>query len=320
MSFDFDAAVSAPFRMQPGLRRLADGAAQLTPNIAPERGTACHLREKLAVLQAFATQALLSREGFDARPALDALARHAAQEQPHAFAIDATTWRAPILGWAVDDAGGVHELAPGATPWPEAGECLVALPTPWRRAVLLSLAFAEDFAIIDGVDATIPWLAVALPSHWAPERKVGRAFAEVHAPVADNRLITGAASHLARLVTGAERWERFVWTLARHPRPHAHPDRVDPTPWPEHLEGDALAASAWWRTERQSFVPVDGRQQAVFAIHVEVQPLAQALAAPARAARVHAALASMSPAVLEYRGLAAVRDRLLRWLAVRSTR
>jgi len=319
MSFDFDAAVGAPFQMQPGLRRIADGAAQLTPNIAPERGTACHLREKLAVLQAFASQALLSRDGFDARPALDALARHAAQEQPQAFVLGAGQWRAPILGWAVDEAGSVHELAPGHTPWPEAGECLLALPARWRRAVLLSLAFAEDFAIIDGADATIPWLVVALPSHWAPEQKVGRSFAEVHAPVADSRLITGAASHLARLVTGSDRWERFVWTIARHPRLHAHPERVDPTPWPD-LEGDTLAAQAWWRTERQSFIPVDGRQQAVFAIHVEVQPLATALREPAHAARVHDALASMSAAVLEYRGLGAVHERLLRWLAARASR
>jgi len=318
MSFDFDAAVSAPFRMQPGLRRLADGAAQLTPNIAPERGTACHLREKLAVLQAFAAQALLSRDGFDPLPALDMLAGHAAHEQPQAFAIDGTWWHTPILGWAVDPTGHVRELAPGRTPWPEVGECLLALPSTWRRAALLSLAFGEDFAIIDGNDASIPWLAVALPSHWAPEHKVGRSFVDVHAPVADNRLITGAASHLARLVTGSERWERFVWTIARHPRLHAHPDRVDPTPWPDQLEGEALAALAWWRTERQSFIPVDGRQQAVFTIHVEVQPLAQALADPARATRVHDALASMSPAVLEYRGLAVVRDRLLRWLAARS--
>jgi len=319
-SFDFDAAFSAPFRMQPGLRRLADGASQLTPNVAPERGTACHLREKLAVLQAFPAQALLSRDGFDARPALDALAHHAAREHSQAFAIDTTTWRAPILGWAVDPAGSVHELEPGRTPWPEVGDCLLALPAHWRRATLLSLAFAEDFAIIDGSDATIPWLAVALPSHWAPEHKVGRSFAEVHSPMADNRLITGAASHLARLVTGSERWERLVWTIARHPRLHAHPDRVDPAPWPDHLEGDALAALAWWRTERQSFIPVHGLQQAVFVIHVEVHPLAQALADPARAARLHDALASMSPAVLEYRGLAAVRDRLLRWLAGRSAR
>ena len=315
MGFDFDAAVGAPFRMQPGLRRIAAGAPQLTPNIAPERGTAVHLREKLAVFQTYPRQALLSRPGFDATPALDGLARHAAREQPQAFAVDASTWIAPILGWAVEHDGALRELDPKRTPWPEVGDCLRGLPATWRRAVLLSLAFAEDFAILDGSDATIPWLAVALPSHWAPEHKVGRPFAEVHAPVADNRLITGAASHLARLVTGTDRWERFVWTIARHPRLHAHPDRVDPAPWPEQLHGDALAARAWWRTEHQTFIPIEGHAQAVFTIHVDVQPLAAALDDPARKARVRDALASMSPAVLDYRGLTPVRDRLLQWLA-----
>jgi hypothetical protein len=318
MPFDFDAAVSAPFRTQPGLRKIVPGTSQLTPNIAPERGTAAHLREKLAVLQAFASQALLVRAGFDPAPALDALAAHAARQQPQAFSVQGgTLWQAPILGWAVDADGELRELRPGITPWPEVGDCLRALPIAWRRAALLSLAFGEDFAIIDGRDATMPWLAVALPSHWAPERKVGRPFAELDAPVADNGPITGAAAHLAQLVTGSDRWERFVWTIARHPRLHAHPDRVDPTPWPADLDGDALAALAWWRTEHQTFIPVNGVAQAVFTIHVEVQPLRDALAEPARAARVHDALASMSDAVLADRGLTPVRDRLLRWLAVR---
>ena len=314
MPFDFDAAVSAPFRMQPELRRMAPEAAQLTPNIAPERGTAVHLREKLAVFQAYPWQALLARDGFDATPALSALAHHAAHEQPQAFALDGDRWIAPILGWAVDAGGALLELEPQRTPWPEAGDCLRALPAPWRRAVLLSLAFGEDFAILDGRDATLPWLAVALPSHWAPERKVGRPFAQVDAPVADNQLSTDAAAHLARHVTGSDRWERFAWTIARHPRLHAHPDRVDPTPWPTHLAGDALAAQAWWRTEHQTFIPVEGHAQAVFTIHVEVQPLRTALADPARKARVHDALASMSDAVFEYCGLTPVRERMLQWL------
>jgi hypothetical protein len=317
MPFDFDAAVSAPFRMQPGLRRIAPGATQLTPNIAPERGTACHLREKLAVFQAYPWQALLARQGFDAAPALNALGQHAASEQPQAFALAGGTWIAPILGWAVEPDGTLRELDPARTPWPEAGDCLRALPAAWRRPVLLSLAFAEDFAVLDASDATIPWLAVALPSHWAPEHKVGHPFAEVHAPVADTRLITGAALHLARLVTGSERWERFFWTIARHPRLHAHPDHVDPSPWSAQLEGDALAAQAWWRTEHQTFIPVDSHAQAVFTIHVEVQPLVDALSDPERKQRAHDALASMSDAVLEFRGLTAVRDRLLRWLSRR---
>lgn len=326
MAFDFDAAVQAPHRMQPGLRRLAAGARQLTPTIADATGALAgadsrrtdagqrHLREKLAVLGAFAPQALLQVPGFDAGPALAALAAQAAAEHPGAFAIDGDHWLAHGLGWALDGDAPV-ELAPG---WPEVGTVLAALEPGWRRTALLSLAFAEDFAVIDATTGTLPWLAVALPSVWAPEHKVGRSFAEAHAPVADNRLITGAAPQLVKLVTGGERWERFVWTLTAHPRLHAHPDRVDPARWAPGLDDDSLAAQTWWRTERQTFIPVPGAAQAVFTIGVDVQPLARAMATPAMAGQVHDALASMSDAVLAYRGLSTARPALLRWLARRA--
>ncbi|MCW5660504.1 MAG: DUF3445 domain-containing protein [Burkholderiaceae bacterium] len=314
MPFDFDAAVTAPFRMEAGLRRIAPGTTQLTPNIAPERGTAVHLREKLAVFQAYPWQALRARDGFDACPALDALASHAAAEQPQAFVVDGTMWHAPILGWAVQRDGRLIELDPPRTPWPEAGDCLHALPDAWRPAVLLSLAFAEDFAILDLTDETLPWLAVALPSHWAPEHTVGRPFAELQAPLAE-RPITGTAPHLSGLVTGGHRWERFGWTITRHPRLHAHPDRVDPSPWPAHLQGDALAAQAWWRTEHQTFIPLEHQSQAVCTIHVQVKRLDVALQDRERKRRVHDALASMSDAALQYQGLSATRERLLHWLS-----
>ena len=360
MSFDFDAAVSVPHRMQPGLRRLAPGAAQLTPSVVPQRGLARHLREKLAVLGAFAGQALLCTPGFDPRRALDALAVHAANEHPAAFQADSRHWRAPWLGWAVDAQAEPQDLGGG---WPEIGPLLTQLPADWRHAALLSLAFAEDFAILDTTSGTLPWLAVALPSVWAPEHKVGLGFAEVHAPVADNRLILAAAPQLIRLVTGAsvgntptgptaaqpnnppsihnahsthsthstastastDRWERFIWTLSAHPRLHAHPQRVDAARWPAGLDDDALAAQTWWRTERQTFIAVPpaagaapgsaAGAQAVFTILVNVTPLRNAFSHPAQAGRVHDALASMSDAVLDYRGLTAVRAPLLRWLA-----
>ena len=183
---------------------------------------------------------------------------------------------------------------------------------------MLSLAFAEDFAILDGATGRIPWLAVCLPSNWAPEEKVGRPFAEVHAPVADNDGLIAAAAHLTRLVTGDTRWERFVWTVTDDPRLHRHPRRA-PTPrWP--LGGDAgrVAAQAHFRTERQTFLPLPALRQAVFTIHVEVRPLAAVVDTPARARQLRDALASMSPAVLAYRGLGAVRDRLLEWLDTRA--
>lgn len=310
MAFDFDAAVVAPFRMQPGLRRLAAGGTQLTPLAPGSR----HQREKLAVLSAFWPQALLCAEGFDATPALHALAAFAAAEQPLSWRWDGRRAEAPMLGTAVDAEGCVEQTAPGRFGLgDEVARCLHGLPAHWRLAGLLSLAFAEDFALVDGATGTLPWLAVALPSHWAPEAKVGRHFAEVHAPVADNTLLLKAADSLVRLVTGPERWERFVWNVTDQPRLHAHPARMARERW-QHTP----VARAWWRTERQTFVPLPALGQAVFTIAVEVQPLAQALDSPTRARALHDAIASMSPAVLDYRGLAPVREPLLAWLAARA--
>ena len=311
MYFDFDAAVSAPFRMQPGLRRLGAGSAQLTPLGPGSR----HQREKLAVLSAFAPQALVVRAGFDAVPALQALCQHAAAEQPQAWAWDGRRAQALDLGCAVDAHGQVEQSSAGSFGLgDEVKRCLDGLPPPWRLTGLLSLAFAEDFALVDGRDATIPWLAVCLPSHWAPESKVGHHFAAVHAPVADNALLMRAAESLTRLVCGEDRWERFVWNVTDNPRLHAHPARVGHDRWAgTRVEG------AWWRTERQTFIPLPQLQQAVFTIHVQVQPLIEALDTPLRAQALHDAVASMSAEVLRYRGLHAVREPLLQWLTARAS-
>jgi hypothetical protein len=311
MGFDFEAAVQAPFRMQPGLRRLAEGAAQLTPSAPDSR----HLREKLAALRRSTPSPLLCLHGFDPLPALHALARQAAAEHPTAFTFDGDGDGAVAhrLGWALRGPQ-VVQVAPSP---PQIGECLRSLSAAWRLPALLSLAFAEDFAILDGRSAVIPWLAVALPSHWAPQDKVGRHFAQVHAPVADNQVLLAAADALARLVSAPTRWERFVWTITPNPSLDAHPAREPARHW---LAGDAdtVAAQACWRTERQTFIPVEGIGQAVFTILVDVQALAAAIDNAAKASRLHEALATMSPAVLQYRGLVAVRDPLLHWLARRA--
>lgn len=311
MAFDFDAAVTAPFRMQPGLRRIAPEVPQLTPLAPGSR----HQREKLAVLSACADEALLCAPGFDAGPALAALATHAAAEHPDAWTWDGARAVAAHLGVAVGAGGALESVRAGTFGLgDEIGRCLAGLEPSWRLAGLLALAFAEDLAIVDGDDGTIPWLAVALPSFWSPREKVGRPFAAVHAPVADNTMLLKAADALVATITAHGRWERFVWTLTPHTRLHAHPDHVDPRRWA--LAGDGpIAAQAWFRSERQTFVPVPGRRQAVFTIAIDVQPLRQVAADPARARALHAALSSMSPAVLEYRGLAPVRERLLQALA-----
>jgi hypothetical protein len=158
---------------------------------------------------------------------------------------------------------------------------------------------------------------VALPSHWAPEQKIGLHFAQVHAPVADSDMLRAAADGLARLVGGPSRWERFVWNITPRPTLNAHPALQPGIAW-HPADADAVAAQAWWRTERQTFIPVPTAGLAVFTILVDCRPLAQAITQPAQATRLHEALASMSPAVLQYRQLQGVREPLLAWLAARA--
>ena len=314
MSFDFDAAVLAPFRMQPGLRRMADGAAHLTAVGPGSR----HQREKLAVLSANPLQALQVAIGFDAGPAVHALAAHAAREYPQVLRWDGERAESSLLGVAVaGDA--VIDLAAGPFGLgDEVGRCLRGLPGGWRLAGLLCLAFEEDFALVDATSGTLPWIAVALPSHWSPQDKVGRHFREVHAPVADNSLLLRAADHLMRMVCGPERWERFVWNVTRHPRLNAHPANVDAAPWSPDAFADSASPRAWWRTERQTFIALPGKTQALFTIHVDTTPLGEAIDSADKARALHDAIATMSDNVLAYRSLTPARDSLLAWLAARA--
>jgi hypothetical protein len=315
LSFDFEHAVTSPFNMRPGLRRLPPASNQLTPN----RPGARHLREKLAVFSTWPTEALLVEPGFDSRPALLHLCRQAAVEHPLAFTlVEDDRLEAHWLGWWATSAGAFGRMKGGASAWPDVGTCLSSLAPRWRFAALIALALKEDLALVDGSSATLPWLAVALPSHWAPAEKIGRHFAEVHAAVADNAMLLTAGEHLMRLVTHSDRWERFVWNITPHCRLNHHPARVDPVGWDAHMPWADISRVGWFRTERQTFIPVPERSQAVFTIAVEVEPLGSAIRTAGQAQALHEAVASMSDDVLAYRKMQIVRSPLLRWLKSRA--
>jgi hypothetical protein len=136
--------------------------------------------------------------------------------------------------------------------------------------------------------------------------------------VADNAALVAASQQLVSLVTAGDCWERFVWTVSPSGRYDQHPGRHAREPWPAPDDADAFAGRCWLRAERQTFFPVGrGTRQAVFAIRVMLQPLVQAVQAPGCAKRLHDSLASMSPAVLEYKNLDSARQPLLHWLEAR---
>jgi len=264
---DFDLSqIAVPFRMQPGLRRIALDDMRLTPLRRDSRLYA----EKKAIVEAGAARHQVS--GFDPSPALQTIA----------------------------DLGVRSGIAHGPDHFPE-------------------LAFEEDFAVLDGTTGSVPWLCVCVPSHWAPEEKIGLDFTALHQPVADNAALLSAANQLVSLVTAGQAWERFVWTLASSPGYDQHPQRHPRERWPRAVDDDGLADACWLRAERQCFTPVGkGTAQALFSIRVMLEPLTQAIATPGMARRLHDSLASMSDAVLDYKNLRAVRQPLLRWLSARA--
>ncbi len=299
--------------MEPGLHKIPAGQTWLTPCAAGSR----HQREKLAVLSRFASQALLCDLEFDPQPALEAVLSRVSRDHPQDFVWDGRTLT--CLRHAVSVCGSQVQ-ALGTSPYglgDEVRRCVQALPAPWRLAGLLSLCIEEDLAVVQSSDSRLRWMAVALPSRWAPEDKIGKTFAQVHAPVADAQFLQQQGLALMKLVCGSHALARTVWSISPDPWLHAHPSRMSAEGW--RVDGPSpIPDRAWLRVEDQSFLPLTTWGQAVFAIRVQVKPLQEAVASELLAQQLHDSIASMSQEVLHYKGLHSVREPLLRWLRWRS--
>jgi dimethylamine monooxygenase subunit A len=294
--------------MQPGLRRKAatDAHFHLLGPQSPR------FAEKLAALTHDAKRCVLIEPGFDALPALRAFAHVLAKEHPQAFTLHDNT--------LVCLEGGVNVfLKNGEVSWRVLSVSSICnaiknIPFELQAWALLSLCVEQDLAVIQAPAGTLGLIAVCTPSHWAPETKIGLPFAQVHAPVADSALLIKAAEGLMKLVTGADAWERFVWTITPSALYDAHPARHPGRVWPK-VQGRAFAEQCFLRWERQSFIPLPHTAQAVFGIHIRIAPLLIAVDQADTISTLYLSLQSMSDAVLEYRGLLPVRDALLHSLA-----
>lgn len=307
--------VTVPFRMQPGLSRLAEGECHWS-RLDPASAL---FAEKCAVLERDIDGALLASEAAAPGLALDNVASVASAEHPGWLMWDGQTLDLPSLGITLQACGAHWQRRESAHAVTDRVAPLLAREMPaWQRmAAALALVLHEDWAVLRA-QGMVDVIAACTPSRWSPAEKVGRDFRAIHAPVADNRLIVGAADALTRLVTAGERWERHVWTLTPWGGYDQHPQRTPVPDWPSHEEGDALLASTWLRVERQTFQPIAGHGACVFTIRVERAPVSEALQEPALLERVADAIASMSPDVLAYRHLDGVHERLVAALRTRA--
>ena len=173
----------------------------------------------------------------------------------------------------------VHELATRAHAVARSGRLPAHPARRVARARAVVAGLREDFAILDGLRRHDPVArrrpAVALGTRTQGRPAVRRGARAGGRQQADHRrgVAPGQARHRHRALGALRVDHRAPPAPARAPGSRRSRRRG-----PSTCDGDALAAKAWWRTEHQTFIPVEGHQQAVFTIHVEVQPLARACA------------------------------------------
>ena len=265
--------VTSPFRMRPGLSRLgaaADPAPDLFLRDAQADAYAGHKRR---VLEALPARGLIG------------------EADPAALQAIAAAYAA------------------------QTGVVLV----PEARA--LAEGLQEDFVILhdeagaDGDTMRTRFLSVCFPSNWDPAEKLGLDFAAIHAPVADNALLQAGGRGIIDMAFRQARMLRHVWLLTPNGDLAQHPE-TRRTRWADaqaaaDAAGSRLIDQVFFRVERQTTLPLPALRRGVFFIRILVAPLAGVLAvAPERAAELAEALRSMSDAVVAYRGMGTVRERL----------
>jgi len=173
----------------------------------------------------------------------------------------------------------------------------------------LAYQVQEDLAVIQR-DGYRHWLAaihLCFPNHWAAEDKIGKTFAEIHAPVAGIEPVNRQADKMVdAMINATQGYVRFAWGVATDDQLNHHPQ----SPRGRHF--DPANPHAFLRIERQTIWGFPEVEASLFTIRTYFEDLA-ILEADKRA-KVISAIESMTPASRQYKGLAESRDDLLAWL------
>jgi dimethylamine monooxygenase subunit A len=180
----------------------------------------------------------------------------------------------------------------------------------------LAMQVQEDLAVVSTEDeGRRHWLSavhLSFPNHWAAEDKIGKTFALIHEPVAAMEQMNRQADSIVRLMLEAtDGLVRFAWgvtfddLLNHHPQPPPGAKRVHTF--------DPSNPRTFLRVERQTVWGFPNVGAALFTIRTYLHDFAQIRRDPARRAALAAAIRSMTPASLAYKGLAESRDALLAW-------
>ncbi|MBC7544856.1 MAG: DUF3445 domain-containing protein [Candidatus Sericytochromatia bacterium] len=243
-----------------------------------------------------------------------------AAEYPEVF-----TWEAErriltnkLLGWSGQmdfESGTVTILSRQAAPLVD----VMADIDPVDAIDFLALNVMEDFAFLARNPLTEDdWLSavhISSPHYWDPRDKIGHSFAPVHRPVADAVPLMATASKIIRAAVEQGPFMRFAWGMAANDLMNHRPDA-------EH-EGDrtqlGTETDAYWmtqfiRVERQTLTGFADLNTAFFTIRPYWYSLTDLMSEPERMRQLAAAMLTMSPAAMAYKGMTRTRDALVAFL------
>lgn len=180
----------------------------------------------------------------------------------------------------------------------------------------------EDIAIVCA-DTTRDWLAalhLSSPSHWAAEDKIGKDFFAIHAPIPGSEKMNRSARALVEAMIHKGPYVRFVWGFATDRRLNHHPvapSGQDELAWQGRSFFQPADGSTPFvlRVERQTLWGFPALNAALFGIRVYFIDGCEIRQNPEERELLSAALRSMTPESLRYKGLSECLPDVLRWLA-----
>jgi dimethylamine monooxygenase subunit A len=193
---------------------------------------------------------------------------------------------------------------------------------------LASLLVQEDLVLMRrGEDGwRLAAASLCFPSSWSLEEKFGRPLQDIHTPVPGFGRGTRTADLIHRIFDKLAvelPVERLNWSLqagADLYQPLSNDARVDRAQArPSRFPGADVAANAFIRVERQTLRKLPTSGDILFTIRIHLDPMPVLENDPSRAALAAsfaAQLAALDKAQLDYKGLAADRDRLVARLTV----
>jgi hypothetical protein len=177
----------------------------------------------------------------------------------------------------------------------------------------LACQLQEDLAVLSTDESTerhwISALHICFPNGWDPREKIGRTFAEVHAPVAGMDEMNRRGDEFATMMTRAvQPLVRWAWGVTFDNQLDHHPARP-------RTSFDPGNPGGFLRVERQTVAGFPARGAALFTIRTYLYDMSSIRSRPELREPLLAALRYMPANSLRYKGLSGDCDALIAWLA-----